>query len=243
MQEYVQYELTGNVTPYVFILNSNHTRRNPLRSAVSEEPRFIRYCKNERSIFVDEQSQHARASHIIFNEGVLSVEKRDTITQEFLEHHPFNGTKFKKRNPKKEASEVKEVLDVEYEAATIARNMSLSDKRAIYRVVFGKDPVGVDVDIIDVDIRFYARENPEEFLEEVNNPLIKSQSKVTDYIKLGVLSLRNQNRDFYFNITGNKKKIKSFPSSLDVKKDFAEFLLTEEGRVVSRELNKGLKEG
>jgi len=60
---------------------------------------------------------------------------------------------------------------------------------------------------------------------------------------MNVISLRNQQRDFFFNITGNKKKIKSFPSSLDSKRDFAEFLLTEEGRLVTRELNKAMKEG
>src|SRR5210317_311482 len=52
--------------------------------------RPIRHCPSERSIFIDEQSEHAYVEPIIFLGGNLLVPKESQMTQQFLDASPDN---------------------------------------------------------------------------------------------------------------------------------------------------------
>ena len=69
--------------------------------------REIRYCPNEPSIFVDEQSENAVKESVIFNRGRLFVPREKPNLKQFLDLHPANkengGTTFRLVDKKKDA--------------------------------------------------------------------------------------------------------------------------------------------
>ena len=71
--------------------------------------REIRFCPNEPSIFVDEQSEKALKQSVIFREGRLFVRKDQPNLKAFLDIHPENkangGKLFSVIDKKKDAEE------------------------------------------------------------------------------------------------------------------------------------------
>ncbi len=56
----------------------------------TRQVRGIRYCPNEPSVFMDEQSSNARREHIIFPNGMLIVPENKPNLAAFLDLHPQN---------------------------------------------------------------------------------------------------------------------------------------------------------
>ena len=55
--------------------------------------RELKYCQNQKTVFVDEMQGDQRMEHIIFRSGMLVVEKEKTVLQKFLSliSHSFFG--------------------------------------------------------------------------------------------------------------------------------------------------------
>ena len=72
--------------------------------------REIRYCPNEPSVYVDDQSDKALKQSVIFREGRLFVRRDQPNLKEFMQMHPQNqangGKLFKVVDKKKEATDV-----------------------------------------------------------------------------------------------------------------------------------------
>ena len=98
------YELNLNETPIVFVLKSRGLFWFDEKVGYERE---MKYCENQKTIFVDEMKGPERLSHIIFRDGQLYVPKEKQTLQKFLDLHPWNGTKFKEYNPVKIAEEMK----------------------------------------------------------------------------------------------------------------------------------------
>ena len=52
----------------------------------------------------------------------------------------------------------------------------------------------------------FAKRYPNEFMESLNDPLLKLQNKCASFINEGLLVIKNQ-KDVYYNIKGNKNKL------------------------------------
>jgi hypothetical protein len=65
--------------------------------------RPLRFARNQRSPFQDEQDETAIVEPIVFENGVLRVSKQDTVLQEFLKYHPGNGRIFEEFVPERDA--------------------------------------------------------------------------------------------------------------------------------------------
>ena len=62
------------------------------------------------------------------------------------------------------------------------------------------------------DILVYAKNNPEDLIDIVNDPLLELHG--TKFICLLIITgyrLRNNRRDVYYNLPGNKKKMLTVP--------------------------------
>ena len=57
----------------------------------------MRYAKNQKSIFEDEQDKNVLIEPIIFEDGFLSTKRSDTLLQQFLSLTPFKWTYIMKR--------------------------------------------------------------------------------------------------------------------------------------------------
>ena len=90
------YKLTKDKAPLSFMLPVRHTKRFSLLHFDEEtgQNRELRYAKNQRSIFTDEQDENALLEPIIFEDGFLYVPKENQMLQKFLHYHPLYGKKF-----------------------------------------------------------------------------------------------------------------------------------------------------
>jgi len=62
--------------------------------------REVKYCKNQKTVFVDEMVGPQQLQHIIFVDGVLTVPKKDVMLQKLLSlYHPMKDKVYYEFNP------------------------------------------------------------------------------------------------------------------------------------------------
>ena len=104
------YNLIINATPIAFKLKSKNILWFDEEKGYERE---IKYCENQKTIFVDEMQGPQRLAHITFRDGILYVQKEKQILQKFLEYHPDNGVRFQEEDPAKDAENDLDYLELE----------------------------------------------------------------------------------------------------------------------------------
>lgn len=201
--------------------------------------REIRYCPNEPSIYVDEQSENAKRQSVFFREGRLFVRQDQPNLRAFMDRHPGNvgnGGDFFKRVDKKFDAEVE--MEKEFavsEAIHKVRNTDITDLLpvALY--------FNVNIDRNTSEIRFdllrLAKKSPSEFMQAFDNPQVQARSIAKQAADYQIIALR-ENGAYWFD---TNKLIVSVPvgrTPLDV---ITRFLLTEQGATVYGELEEKLE--
>ena len=117
-----EYEMDPKKSGNVFML---HQKGVTIYDEEEDTVRQIRYCPNEPSIFVDEQSDNALRESVAFRAAKLFVPKSKPNLRRFLELHPGNkangGNLFKKVDKRKEAQEELEKEFLVSDAVSIVR--------------------------------------------------------------------------------------------------------------------------
>jgi hypothetical protein len=117
------YRLKKESAPLTFMLASRNTIARRLYHFDGTRNRELRYARNQKSPFVDEQDGNFILEPIVFEDGFLTVEDTNLILQRFLEVHPDNGAVFEEVDNKRDASKELDVIEVEIEALNVARKM------------------------------------------------------------------------------------------------------------------------
>ncbi len=211
------YKLTRNAAPLSFMLATRHTRRFPLLWVDPETGvnRELRYARNQKSPFVDEQDKNAIIEPIVFEDGFLRVPKSNQVLQKFLDVHPHNGVKFKELDKAKDAQEIVETINIELDAMIEARSLSIAQLETLTRVLFSKDPSRISTDEMKRDILVYAKREPQEFMSIVNDPVLKLQATVHKCFEEGLIKYRNKNKEVWFNTKANKTRLCTIPFGED----------------------------
>jgi hypothetical protein len=217
--------------PLSYTLASRNHPRFPLMwfDEKNNVNRALRYCTNQKSPFEDEQDGNFIIEPIIFEDGFLRVPKNNPVLQQFLHYHPLNGTIFAEVDKEKDAAAEVEDLNLEVEALIEARQLSLDQIETLTRVMFGKDPSTVSTAELKRDILVFAKRDPKEFLNILNDPELKFQAKVRLFFENKLLVLRNGEKEVWFNTATNKKKMLSVPFGEDPYEMVAHFLQSDEG--------------
>jgi hypothetical protein len=223
------YRLVGRTAPISFILNSRNTRRKPLLYFDGQRNRALRYSSNQASPFQDEQDDNAIIEPIIFEDGMLIVPKTNPVLQEFLSYHPGNGNVFVEVDQEKDASVDVENLDAQLDAQVAARDLNLDMLETIGRIALGLNVDKMSSAELKRDVRLYARNNPEDFLDTLNDPQLKLQSLAAKCFAEGLVKLKNKNKDIYYNLTNNKKKIIGIPFGESAVAALVSYFQTDEG--------------
>ena len=237
------YMLKSQSTPLSFMLASRNTRRFPLMYFDEDKGvnRSLRYARNQKTPFEDEQDDNAILEPVVFEDGFLRVSKNNPVLQWFLSLHPGFGKVFEEVNTEKDAVQDVYNMDVELDAEIAAREMSIDVAESIARVIMGSDVSRMTSAEIKRDIRMYSRRNPVEFLEMLDDPMIKLQSLSQKALDERILILKNKGRDVYFNLKDNKKKMITVPFEEKPVTAIAAYLQTDEGIEVMSMLEKKLK--
>jgi len=108
------YKLTREAAPLSFMLPTRNSKRFPLlwfdeKTGIN---RPLRYAKNQRTPFEDEQDGNAILDPVIFEDGFLRVQRTNQVLQEFLYYHPLNGIKFTEMDEEKDAQAVVDKMNL-----------------------------------------------------------------------------------------------------------------------------------
>ena len=197
--------------------------------------REIRYCPNEPSIYVDEQSDNAIKESVAFREGKLFVPKEKPNLRKFMESHPMNtangGHIFRKVDKKKDASNELEKEFKVSEAVAMVRDKDINDLLPIalyFNVNINKPSSEIRFNLLRI-----AKSKPQDFIESFDSPSVTARSIVQqakDYQKVVVKEDRC-----------SKSMIVSVPVGQDPMDVMIRFCLTEKGSAVLSSLEERLE--
>ena len=214
-----KYVLNSTSTPISFYIPAKDTAISRLLHFDEEkkQQRALRYAKNQRSPFVDEQDDNVILESIVFIDGDLNVPKQNVQLQEFLALHPGNmsngGTTFFEYNPEEVAAKNIEALNREVDALILAKTLDLNKMLSIGRVYLSGNVDAMSTAELELD-NIAARAIAEEFV------IVK------------------QGKDIYYNLRDNKKKILTIPFGELPVNALAKWLHSEAGETFYTYLKK-----
>lgn len=220
-----------NGSPLSYTLISRNNPRFPLMWFDEEKNinRVLRYASNQKSPFEDEQDGNVILEPIVFEDGMLSVPRTNPVLQAFLHYHPHNGTVFVEVDKEKDAMDEVADLNIEVDALIQARQLTIEQIEMLTRVFFGKDPSTVSTAELKRDLLIFAKRYPQSFLDTLNDPELKFQSKIRLFFEEGLLTLRSGGKEIWFNTPTNKKKMCSVPYGQQPYDTAEAFLQSDDG--------------
>ena len=237
------YRLVSNKRPLAFMLASRHNRRSPLLHFDEDTGvnRPLRYARNQKSPFEDEQDGNAILEPIVFEDGMLVVQKQNQVLQKFLHLHPGNGTIFYEINKKQDAADQLEYVEAELDAQILARELETEKLLTVCRVFLGAAVDKMSIPELKRDILVYAKNQPFEFLEILDDPMLEMQDHVAQFFAQSLLIYKNNNKDVYFNLPKNKSKMLTVPFGEEGVYIVASYMQSDDGIETYKLLKKALK--
>lgn len=235
------YVLKKKNSPLTYMLASRNTHRSSLLHFDGVSQRALRYARNQKSPFEDEQDGNAILEPIVFVDGSLSVPRTNPVLQHFLAIHPGHGSIYEEVNTEKDASSDIERWSSELDAQIAAKELSVDMLEAVARVLLGSKIEKMSTAELKRDVFVYSRNNPRMFLEMLNDPLLQLQNTSAKFFEYDILRLKNKNRDIYYNLPSNKKKLLTVPFGEEPVYILASFLQSDEGIEVLRLLENHVK--
>ena len=237
------YRLKRTERPLAYMLSSRHSNRSPLLYFDEEQGvnRPLRYARNQKSPFEDEQDGNAILEPIVFEDGMLVVQRENQVLQQFLHYHPGNGMVFEEVDNAKDAAEELATVELTIDAQVLAKNLSTEKLLSVCRVLMGASVDNMTIPELKRDILIFAKNNPGELIDVVNDPLLELQNEVHLFIDNNWLSFRINRRDVYYNLPGNKKKMMTVPFNEDPYDAIGAFLQSNDGLDAYKYLKKRLK--
>ncbi len=225
------YVLKRRTFPISFMLASRNTTRRSLLyfDTKTNMNRPLRYAVNQKSPFEDEQDGNFILEPIIFEDGLLSVPKENQVLQMFLAYHPDNGSIFEEVDTKRDASVQIDSINIQLDAQIAARELDIATAEAISRVTMGTNVDRLSSEELRRDLMLFARNNPYDFLQLLNDPELKLQNIAVKSLQDGTFLLKNKNRDIFFNLQDNKKKLMGVPFGEDPTRLLAAWLQSNDG--------------
>lgn len=225
------YKLTRDAAPLSYTLPTRNSRRFPLMyfDEESNTNRALRYARNQKSPFEDEQDGNAILDPVIFIDGMLQVPRTNPVLQEFLSYHPLNGKRFVEVDDEKDAAQVVENLNLEVDALVEARSLDLDMVESVSRVLFGNDVSKMSTAELKRDILVYAKREPSDFLNVLNDPMLKLQSKVHSFFDNNLLTFRKNRKEVWYNTSSNKTRMLVVPYGEDPYYLVSSFLSSDDG--------------
>jgi len=223
------YKLRNGHQPLSFTINSRNTRRKPLLYFDGEHNRPLRYASNQKSPFEDEQDKNVILDPVIFEDGMLFVPKTNPVLQEFLHYHPDNGAVFEEVDKEADAQKEVDYLETEAKAFKMAAELTIDQMETLGRVFLELRVGNMATAELKRDIILFAKNHPEDFLDALSDPMLELQDTVVKIFEKGLLGLRNNGKDVYYNLKTKKTKLLTIPFGDDHIQTVAAYFQRDEG--------------
>ena len=228
----VAYRLIQERAPLSYMLASRHSKRSPLLYFDEDKGinRPLRYARNQKSPFEDEQDGNAVLEPIVFEDGMLFVPKQNQVLQKFLHYHPSNGRVYEAVDKARDASEELEIVEQAVEAMIQAKELKGDSLLAVARVLIGASVDRMSTAEIKRDVMVYAQ----------NDPMLEVTNDVVQFFNHSFLIMKNAGKDVYFNLPKNKTKLLTVPFGEDPYYIVASLFQSDEGIETYKLLKKRL---
>jgi len=201
--------------------------------------RELKYCQNQKTPFVDEMKGDQRLEHIIFRSGALFVEKEKATLQKLLSlYHPHRDVIYEEYKPAAIAEEEIDVLNMEVDALTAARNVDIDTAEAIMRVEVGSKVSTLSSKELRRDLLVFARNNPKLFLELADDENVQLRNFGIKAVEAGMLRLSTDQRSFLWGSNG--RKLMNVPFDEHPYTALAHWFKTDEGMEIYSNIEKRL---
>jgi hypothetical protein len=236
------YILKGQKTPVIYKISSKHTAAKPLLFFDEElgYNRELRYATNQPSPFVDEQKGTATLGHIVFRNGSLNVPKEKVALQQLLSlYHPSKNSTYMEDDNEAIAVNQVDYIELEFEALSAAKSMSIEEMEGILRVEKGSIVSKMSSSEVKRDVLVMAKQNPGLFLELANDENVQLRNLGIKAVEQNIISLSGDNRSFKWKSNG--RKLFTVPFDEHPYSALAAWFKTDEGLEVLATLEKRLK--
>ena len=231
------YRLKGNKKPLSRSIRSANIHWFDEEKGYERE---LKYCQNQKTVFVDEMKGDQRLEHVIFRNGLLIVEREKTILQKLLSlYHPDKDKLFYEEKPVADAVDQITWLEMEIEALNAAKNIEIDMAEAIMRVEIGSKVSEMSSKELKRDLLLYAKRNPELFLELVNDENVILRNFGIKATEIGILKLSSDQRTFTWGSNG--RKLMNVPFDEHPYSALAAWFKTDEGMEIYANIEKQLK--
>lgn len=231
------YELKGNKIPPVYILKSRSMYWFDEELGMERE---IKFCRNQQTVFVDEMKGPQRLGHIVFRNGKLMVEKEQVILQKFLSlYHPERNLVYEEYDAEAVAESDIDILELQLEAMNTAKALEVDRAEAVLRTEYGSDVTKMTSKELKRDVLIFAQNNPEMFLELVNDENINIRNIGIKAVEQGIIKLSEDQRTFKWGSNG--RKLMTVPFDENPYSALAAYFKTDDGIEVYQTVEKKLK--
>jgi len=202
--------------------------------------RELKYCENQNTCFVDEMKGDQRLAHIIFRNGALFVPKNKTVLQKMLSlYHPNKSQLYHEHKPQEIALNQIDILELEIEALMVAKDLDIDMAEAVMRAEIGSQVSTMSSKELKRDLLLYAKNNPELFLELVNDDNVQLRNFGIKATELNIIKLSSDQR--YFMWGSNDRKLMTVPFDEHPYSALAQWFKTDEGMEVYTNIEKRLQ--
>ena len=200
--------------------------------------REVRYCKNENSIFKEDQNERSVKTPVIFTMGRLFVPKEQPNLKAFMNCHPDNkangGALFELVDNLKK---VEVSIDKEFlmnDAINLLRNKELDELLSV-ALAYGMD---IDRPVAEVkhDLLLKAKTSPKVFIESFDNPVVAMKSKIKQAVSYQIIKADSDAIKWF----DTNKHIISVPVGQDPVDVFVRYCMTEAAAPVVGEIERQL---
>ena len=200
--------------------------------------RGIRYCPNEPSIWVDEQSDNAIKESVAFREGKLFVPREKPNLKRFLDLHPFNmsnGGKLFKEVDKRRDAETELMREFKLtEAVSMVRDKDIQDLLPIalyFKVNINQPTAEIRYNLLNI-----AKNKTQEFIEAFDSPQVTTRASIQQARDYQIINVK-ENGCYWFD---SNTLIVSVPVGQDPMDVMVRFCLTEKGAPVLGDIEERL---
>ena len=228
------YRLKGNKKPLSRSIKSANIHWFDEEKGYERE---LKYCQNQRTVFVDEMKGDQRLEHVVFRNGMLIIPKEKTVLQKLLSlYHPDKDVMFYEEKPVANAIGEIAWLEMEIEALNAAQSIDIDMAEAIMRVEIGSKVSDMSSKELRRDLLLYAKRNPELFLELVNDENVVLRNFGIRATEMGIIKLSSDQRTF--NWGSNDRKLCTVPFDEHPYSALAAWFKTDEGMEVYSNIEK-----
>ena len=231
------YFLKGRKKPLTYIIKSANVHWFDEAAGYERE---LKYCSNQRTVFVDEMQGDQRLEHIIFRAGVLMVPREKTVLQKMLSlYHPHRDKIYTEWKPELEARSEIDFIEIEIEALNAAQSLDIDMAEAVMRVEIGSRVSEMSSKELKRDLLLYAKRNPGLFLELVNDENVGLRNFGIKATEMKIIKLSPDQRTFSWGT--NDRKLMTVPFDEHPYSALAAWFKTDEGMEIYSNIEKRLQ--